>query len=541
MNSYVAAVAKLVLGTSLLSTVVIAQAQSSGFQPNAAAIRAHTRFLSDDLLEGRDTGSRGEALAAAYIGAQLDAFGLAPGGSDGTYYQAVPMMQAKAADHGRFTLITKAGVEQSLAFGEDYLPAASFTQPEQRISAALAFVGFGIVAPERRFDSYAAIDVRGKIVVVLSGAPGSFPSEERGYYSSATLKRQEAAKHGAVALITIYTPTAQRVRAFEHLVERWDDARATWVDASGIPFSRGVPQLAVLSLSGGRKLFDGAPVSFDNVMRAAESKEGKVRSFALPGSAALELRSSTTTSRGANVVGIVPGSDARLKNEYVVLSAHYDHLGVKAGAEGDAIYNGALDNAAGVAVLLEMARGFMQAGQQPRRSLLFVFVTGEERGLVGSDYFARNPTVARAGIVANLNVDMPVLTYDFTDVVSFGASHSSLGPVVTRVAQGMGIMSSPDPVPEQTVFIRSDHFSFVQQGIPAIMVATGFAGPGGAAYADFLEHRYHQLNDDSSQSLNYAAGAKYAALMYASTSAVANEEQQPSWNAGDFFGTRIKP
>lgn len=527
----------LMVLASLLACPATTRAAEAAFEPTPAAIRAHMRFLADDLLEGRAAGSKGEALAAAYIASQLEAFGLRPGGLDGTYFQSVPLAQARPGDAGSF-LLDSGNVQQTLLFGEDYVPLASFTADEQRVSAAVAFVGFGVVAPERRLDSYAGLDVRGKIVLALSGAPNTWPSEERAYYTSTLLKRQEAAKRGAAALIILYTPTQQRVRAFERVVEHWQQPEATWTDASGLPSSSGVPELAIVSLAGGRKLFAHAPSTFDDVMHAAERADGDMRGFMLPITATIGTRSIISSARGSNVIGILPGANLQLQGQYVVLSAHYDHLGVKAGAGADAIYNGALDNAAGVAVLLETARGLARAGSRPRRSILFAIVTAEEQGMAGSDYFARHPTVARDSLVANVNVDMPLLAYDFQDVVAFGATHSSLGPIVAQAATRMGIASSPDPVPEQAVFIRSDSFRFVQQGIPSVMVATGFAGPGRAAYEDFLQHRYHQPGDDLNQPLDYAAGAKLVALVQAITIAIADLQQPPRWNAGDFFSTR---
>lgn len=530
-------VSALSFGATTRAEEAAVKPEHAAFQHAPAAIRAHMRFLANDLLEGRAAGTKGEALAAAYIAAQFEAFGLMPGGAHGTYFQPVPLAQARATDPGSFTLKTKSA-EQRLLFGEDYVPLAGFRADEQRISAPVAFVGFGIVAPERRLDSYAGLDVRGKIVLALSGAPATLPSEERAYYTSTVLKRQEAAKRGAAALIIVYTPTQQRVRTFDHVVKQWDQPHATWTDSSGIPFSTGVPELAIVSLSGGRKLFAHAPVSFDDVMHAAEHGDGTMRGFLLPITTTIETRSTISSARSSNVIGIVPGADPQLQSQYVVLTAHYDHLGMRAAGDGDAIYNGALDNAAGVAVLLETARSLAQLEHRPRRSVLFAIVTAEEQGIVGSDYFARHPTVPRESIVADVNVDMPLLAYDFQDVIAFGAAHSSLGPIVTQAAARMGIVSSPDPVPEQAVFIRSDSFRFVQQGIPSVMLATGFAGPGRAAYEEFLRHRYHQPGDDLDQPLDYAAGAKFTALVHTITIAIADQQQPPRWNAGDFFGTR---
>jgi Zn-dependent M28 family amino/carboxypeptidase len=507
-------------------------------QPNPDAIRAHMRFLADDLLEGRGLGTRGEELAAAYIVAQFELMGLKPGGLDGSYYQSVPLVQAIASNEGSFSVSTRAGVE-GLLFGTDYIPLPGFTAAVRQLAAPVAFVGFGIVAPERKLDAYAGLDVHGKIVLALSGAPKNLPSEERAFYSSMQLKQEEAARHGASGVVILYTPTMEAVAPFARAARAWQEPRATWVDAAGEAFAPGSPLLAIVGLAGGRKLLANAPMSFDNVMRAADGQDGKVRSFTLPLTASIANHSRISPVRSANLLGVVPGSDDHMKNQYIVLSAHYDHLGIGAPVGADAIYNGALDNAAGVAVLLETARALLQPGQKPGRSVLFAIVTAEESGLVGSDYFARHPTVPRAAIVSDINVDMPLLTYDFVDVVAFGGPHSTLGPIVNESAAQIGVRSSPDPVPDEAVFIRSDHYRFVQQGIPAITIATGFDGPGRAAYEDYLEHRYHQPGDDLTQPIDYVAGAKLVRLLSATTLIIGAREQPPSWNQGDFFGTRF--
>ena len=268
-------------------------------------------------------------------------------------------------------------------------------------------------------------------------------------------------------------------------------------------------------------------------MKAVEA--GGAKGFVLPSTIDVTLNTETKDVESANVVGVIEGSDPKLKNDVIVLSAHLDHVGVTAPVKGDSINNGALDNASGVATTLEVARAFAE-GKPPRRTLIFLLNTAEEKGLIGSDYFARNPTTTRP-IVANVNLDMPVLTYDFTDVVAFGAERSTLGPAVRRAAARQGVTLSADPMPQEGLFTRSDHFRFVEQGVPSVFLMTGFANGGEEAFTSFLKEHYHKPSDDLTQPINYAAGAKFAAINYEITRELADADKTPSWNKGDFFGT----
>jgi Zn-dependent M28 family amino/carboxypeptidase len=240
-----------------------------------------------------------------------------------------------------------------------------------------------------------------------------------------------------------------------------------------------------------------------------------------------------------NVVGVLPGSDPKLKDEFVVLSAHLDHLGITPPVNGDQINNGALDNASGVATTLEVARLFRASGKAPKRSLLFLIDTAEEKGLIGAGYFAANPTVPKSAIAADVDLDMPILTYDFTDVVAFGADRSSIGPVVKKAAAGMKIGLSPDPMPDQGIFTRSDHFRFVEQGVPAVFLITGFANGGKEAFEGFMADHYHKPSDDLSLPIRYDAGAKFARLNYEIAKGLADSAIRPAWNKGDFFGEKF--
>lgn len=313
-----------------------------------------------------------------------------------------------------------------------------------------------------------------------------------------------------------------------------------WTDAAGKPWFPGgsTAPIATLGLAGGAKLFAGAPTSLDAVMAAAESPTPvAMPRFALPMRASVALQNRVGTGSSSNVAGMIEGSDPRLKGEIVVLSGHLDHEGVGAAQNGDTIYNGAMDNASGIATMLEVAHAFKHDGIRPKRSVMFLAVTAEEKGLVGADYFAQNPTVPKGSIVANVNLDMPILSYDFTDIIAFGADRSTIGGAVKRAADSLGLTVTPDPDPDQGIFTRSDHYRFVQQGVPSVFLKTGPANGGAAADKLFRTTRYHRPNDDLSQPIDYAAGAKFAAVNYAIAKELADVAERPRWNRGDFFGT----
>lgn len=541
-----------VAGVALLLTVQPALAASpakakpvatkaAGFTPSADAIKAHMAFLADDLLEGREAGTRGYDIAAKYVASQYALMHVKPAGDDGSYLQQVPLTAYRAANEGGVSYTGAGGKSGALVFGEDYLPSAQARQAETKITAPLVFVGYGIVAPERDRDDYAGLDVKGKIVVVLNGAPSGLQTEIRAHYSNTNVKRAEAARRGAVGVLTLPTASYEKRRPFARNVGNYQEWKMTWNDAQGAAYVRGAeaPGLASLSLKGGAKLFAGAPTSLDAVLAAAEAPDGAVKGFALPANVTVQLKTEIEKRQSSNVVGLIEGSDPTLKAQTVILSAHLDHLGIH-GKDADKINNGALDNASGVATLLEVARGFKEARTRPRRSIVLLVVTAEEKGLIGSEYFAHNPTVPMAGIAADVNLDMPILLYDFQDVVAFGADRSSIGPAVARAAGRVGIGLSPDPLPEEGLFTRSDHYRFVEQGVPSVFLMTGFKNGGEKGFKDFLATHYHKPNDDLNQPIDYQAGARFALVNYEIARELADAPARPTWNKGDFFGTLFR-
>lgn len=513
-----------------------------GIHPQA--LRAHIGFLADDLLEGRETGTRGYQLAANYVAAQFGALGLEPAGSDGSYFQPVPLRTFEAVGpECSFTLV-RDGRESALTFGQDFAMAGDPLRAETSVAAPVVFVGYGVSAPEAGYDDYAGVDVRGKIVVLMRGAPASLPHNQRAYYSSNRVKRKTAVAHGAVGLLGLMTPEAEKRISWERVVALISSGGMRWVDPAGTPHDvwpeiRGT---AVLRATAAEALFEGASASLATVL--ADVRAGKPHPLELPVQAKLRVVSRHGQLESPNVVALLPGSDPELRHEYVVYSAHLDHLGVGPPVEGDAIYNGATDNASGTAVLLETARAFARLRQRPRRSVLFLAVTAEEKGLLGSDYFVHFPTVPGAGLVANVNLDGALMLHPLHDVVGFGAEHSSLSQAVEQAAHQLGLELSPDPMPEQVLFVRSDQYSFVQRGVPAVFIVEGFKTgdperEGRALLMQWMETRYHKPQDDLSHALDFDAGAQFARVNFLIGYQVANQTPRPQWNAGDFFGEKF--
>ncbi len=517
----------------LLLLVSPAMAQTD---PSADHIKATMAFLASDALKGREAGSPEYDIAAKYVADQMKALGLKPMGDNGDYFQHVPLLAYRTADQGRLVLRDASGHAVPLTFGSDYLVRGNPLSAEVKLEASLVFVGYGIVAPEHARDDYAGLDVKGKIVVALSGAPKFLQTEERAYYANGRNKLAVAQAHGAVGFVALDTLTGEKLYPFANAVRQYQSWGMTWRKPDGRPFvAAQLPVLASVSVTGDAK-FLGKQT--DAVLAAAETPQGEVKGFSLPLSLRAELHSEIKPVESENIVGVLPGSDPVLKDEYVVLSAHLDHLGITPPVNGDAINNGALDNASGVATTLEVARLFHESGARPKRSVLFLVDTAEEKGLIGAEYFAHNPTVPLGAIAADVDLDMPILLYDFTDVTAFGADRSSIGPAVRRAAAGMNVALSPDPMPDEGVFTRSDHYRFVEQGVPAVFLTTGFANGGAAAWKDFLANHYHKPSDDLSQPIRYDAGAKFARLNYAVTRELA-DGPRPSWNAGDFFAGKF--
>lgn len=522
-----------------LSVAAAPAPSTQGADPAAAQrVRADVEFLANDLLQGRDTGSTGYDIGASYVASQFRAIGLAPGGTGGGWYEQVPFRRAVHADAPTASLIV-AGRTIALTPGNDIAVRPSLTQQARRIDAPLVFAGHGISDRRLGIDDYSGLDARGKIVVVMEGAPAGLDSEVSAHLNS--YKQVVAASKGAIGLIEI-AGTGSRPNF--SLLHYYDRPVVDWVDPTGKTKSQSTSLAlsAAISSDVASRLFGAAGKNFNQVLAAAQ-KPGTLRGFALPGRFTLDDRMDWKDFSSPEVIGVLPGSDPALKDQYVVLMGHLDHLGVRPDAKPgeDAIYNGALDNAAGVATMLEAAREFVASGKPPRRSVLFIANTGEEKGLRGADYFAAHPTVPENEIVSVVDLDMPLLLYPFTDVVAYGGDHSTLARMIAEAAGSMGVKVSPDPMPEQAIFVRSDHYRFVTRGIPGILLMTGYGNGGAAVWKDFLAHTYHKPNDDLSQRILWDQGARYAELNYRISRKLADADQRPMWYKGDYFGDAFAP
>ncbi|WP_374295326.1 M28 family peptidase [Sphingomonas sp.] len=527
---------------SLLALSAAASAQTAPAIPelpaDQAAMRAHVMFLASDAMKGREAGSPEYDIAAQYVASQFYAAGLKPAGDNGGYLQKVPLVSYKAADEGSFVWTPRGGQPVTLTFGEDFAPSPVPDRAETSLSAPVVFVGYGIDAPQYGQNDYKGADVRGKIVAFAPGTPAGLGGEERAFFGSAANKAALAAARGAVGAIQLVMPGAGgKARPFS--ARGYDRARVGWANPDGTVHSAtpGTPILGTLSAAGAAKLFGK---DWDAIAKAAAAEAPRYKPVTAKGALTVALKTSVTPMPSSNVIGMIPGSDPKLKDQVVVLSAHLDHIGVNEGGDGDRINNGALDNAIGIASLIEEAKRFKESGKPPRRSVMFLAVTAEEKGLVGSDYFANNPTVPLKSIVADVNLDMPILTYTFEDMIVFGAERSTLGPIVRKAVGALGLPLSPDPMPEEGIFVRSDHFRFVQKGIPSVFLWPGQKGPGAAAVKTFMSTNYHRPSDDLSLPIDWSQGPRFVGVNYAIAREIADGDARPVWNKGDYFGTLYK-
>jgi len=542
----------ILAGLVLVVSLAVAQSPSSDFPPDellqhitADGLRAHMALLSDDLLEGRGIGTRGYQLAANYVRAQFEQMGLRPAETSGSYFQNVRFRKIELQRDKSSVSVKNNGSIRTLTIEKDYVMAGDPLSTDARVEGQVVFVGYGVSAPEFGYDDYAGVDVRGKIVAAIYGAPPKLPSAPGAHFSSSEQKLRMAAEHGAIGFLSIWAGRTEQRTPFSEYVRFTRGPSYRWLDANGVP-NNAEPKIkggARISASTAVALFQGAPKSWKEALQAAENSQPQA--FPLTAHVSIHAVSSYSEVESPNVAAILPGSDPQLKNEYVVFTAHLDHLGIGDAVKGDSIYNGAADNASGTAALLEMARAFSELKTAPRRSLLFIAVTGEEEGLLGSDYYAHNPTVPISQIVANINMDEVSFLYDFKDIVPLGGEHSSLGAVADDVARHMGLIVSPDPLPEEVYFVRSDQYSFILQGVPALYIEEGLqtVNPdldGKKMQFDWETQRYHLPSDDMNQPFDFNATVKCTRVDLAVGYEVAQQVERPHWNAGDFFGKFVK-
>jgi hypothetical protein len=507
-------------------------------------IEAHLQFLADDARMGRMTGTPGYDEAAAYVAQQFADIGLEPGGDDG-WYQQVPMMARRIDVDSTKFVFHQDDVEKVQRWKEDFVMRGDAVRAETNITAEVVFVGFGIHAPEMNYSDYEGIDVAGRIVALFGGAPDTFPHNERAYYSSRLTKAEEAVARGAIGLVNLRSRTDQRRYTWKRLSENAGVRPGmSWINLSG-DVANFFPELeggATLNVPPAHELFSRAPISFEQALDAADA--GTPMSTPLGTEITLARKTDHETITSPNIIGILRGSDPELAGEYIVFTAHLDHVGTGVPINGDSIYNGMYDNAMGSSLLIETARAFAAMPEPPRRSIMFIALTAEERGLVGSDYFAHYPTVPSDSLIANVNLDMPLLLYPLADVIAFGSEHSSLEGVISEVVVEEGFTLSPDPIPEEVLFIRSDQYSFVKKGVPAVFLVPGFTStdPEVDPRAINREHRqthYHQPSDDLSRPIDWDSAVRFARANVRIGYAVAEGQERPTWNEGDFFGEKF--
>lgn len=524
-----------VFAFALLSSPALAASPSSSITPDA--VKAHVSFLADDLLEGRDTGSRGHEIAARYVATEFAGMGLKPAVKD-DWYQRVPMVEVKPNADAQFVLGGKAYEHR-----KDVIVSGGGPQGGARIEGKVVFGGFCIDRPEYGLTDLKNLNVKGKIVACLSGFPKGVPSDVGAHLNAE--KTKLLSQRGAIGLISLRTIERDKQTPWSRVLEFADNRSVRWTNADGGLFDAAPNILASATLdrAPADALFAGSKRSFAEILAEADKTGGKPKAFDTGKTAVIGRTSTLTPFTSPNVIGMLPGSDPALANEYVLMMGHLDHIGIKSGVtSGDAINNGAMDNASGIATMLEAARAMAASPDRPKRPVLFAAVTGEENGLLGADYLARFPVVPEgARVVAVVNLDMPILSYDFTDVVAFGAEHSTLGPIVAAATAKDGVTLSPDPMPEEGLFTRSDHYRFVQRGIPSVFLVTGHAGPGAKAFTDFLKTHYHRVSDDLAQPFNWAAASKFARINMLIATEIANAPEAPKWYSDSFFGKVFAP
>jgi Zn-dependent M28 family amino/carboxypeptidase len=525
--------------------LVLLIASAHGQDLSGARIRAHVKFLASDLLEGRGVGTRGGELATEYIASQLALSGAKPAGGNGTYFQRVSLVGVEP-QHGSKLEATSKGRVAEFHWLDDFVGNTLGQKTLDEFDVETVFVGHGITAPEFQWDDYNGMDVRGKIVVLFTNEPPSndpkfFGGKALTYYGRWSYKFEQAARKGALGCIIVHTDGTAGYG--------WDVVRNSWSkEDPQVKLAPGQRNLAIagwVSREAGEKLFGLAGKTVDEVLKAADTRGFKASALnlRLRGRIQTKVRSIET----ANVAALIPGTDPQLKNEAVIFSAHWDHLGIGQPVNGDSIYNGAMDNATGCGILLEIARAWGGLSHKPRRSALFLAVTAEESGLRGSEFYAAHPLIAPGKTALGLNFDEFYPYGRTNDVVVDGAERTTAYPLVEEVARRYRLQIKPDAHPEQGHFYRSDHFSFARVGIPAFTIKMGIdfagkpAGYGEKLFEEYNRKQYHQPSDEYKDSWDMGGMEQMAQFGYTLGLNVANTEMMPTWKKGDeFLGAREK-
>lgn len=533
-----------ILVALLVPSLLTAQGRSTPI--TAAEIDGHLRFLSSDLLEGRAPATRGGRLTAEYLATQLRAFGLRPG-LDTSYLQTVPI-DVVTADRSTIRLAASDKASANLRYPEDVVAWAGSAVTSSGASGELVFIGYGANAPEYQWNDFKSVDVRGKVLLILvndppatTAEPNLFGGRAMTYYGRWTYKFEEAERRGAAGALIIHTTEAAGY-PWHTVVGSWATGQRMLPRPNNSPSPLGVR--GWITDSAATTLLRQAGLDLAELRARASRRDFNP----VPTGISLDMsfRNSVEHLRSENVVGMVRGSDPALRDQYVTFSAHWDHFGIGPVVNGDSIYNGALDNGSGTADMLAIARA-AAAGPAPRRSLLFVFVTAEESGLLGSKYFAEHPTVPTERIIANLNVDGGNLLGRTRDLRVLGDTKSSLGPAIASFVRPRGMRLSPDEHPERGHFYRSDHFSFAKAGIPSVSIGEGtdFVGRarewGLQQNEDYTAHRYHQPSDEYRPDFDLSGAVQLSEIVLGFGRWLANAPGVPTWNADAEFRAARKP
>jgi len=507
---------------------------------DAEKIRATVKYLADDSLMGRGTGQKGGDMAADWIAAQFKSYGLLPAGDEGTYFQEVNFYGITTDPaQTRFAFVPKSGPEIVLKFADDFMAMDQTHAQKSEIDAPIVFVGYGINAPEYKWDDYKGVDLKGKVLLMLVNEPPSddmsfFKGRALTYYGRWTYKYEEAARRGAVGVMLVHKT--------EMASYGWEVVRNSWGGESSILRDDRDPKLKSagwIQLEAARKLAQAAGMDLNNLLRDANSPTFKPVELPVRLKETIVSRVRPFASR--NVVGKVKGSDAQAQQQAIMYTAHYDHLGIHANESGDNIYNGAADNATGCGILLELARVFAAAGEKPKRSVIFAAVTAEEQGLLGSKYLGQHPPVPAQNISLDLNYDDVQPLGEPQQLVVTGAERTSVYPLVEKVAKEFSLAIQPDDHPEAGHYYRSDHFSLARVGVPAFSVNEGalFKGHdlawGEEKQRDYVAHRYHQPSDEYRADMDFSADAKLAKFGLVLGWEAANQADLAGWQTGDEF------
>jgi hypothetical protein len=503
-------------------------------------IRGHVRFLASDLLEGRAPASRGDFLAQQYVQAQMEGMGLAPGAPDGTFLQKVPLVGITGKVPDRLS-VTKGGQKVDFAKMDDYVAFSGTQKPESNVDRAeIVFVGYGIVAPEFQWDDYKDVDVKGKVLLMMNNDPEDDPKlfggKTRLWYGRWDYKYSIAAQKGAVGAFLIHTQPSAGYP--------WQVVQSSWSrERFELPYE-GEPRVEIkgwLTEDASKKIASLGGQDLDRLRQAALKRD--FRPVPLGVDFSMRIENTVQTKDSANVIGKLPGTDPKLASEAVVYTAHHDHLGMKLDAKPgeDAIYNGALDNASGVATVLEIARGFTQVQPQPKRSILFLMVTAEEQGLLGSQYYSISPLYPLNKTLANINLDGVNQWGRTKDITVVGMGASDLDDYLKAAADEQGRVLRPDPEPEKGFYYRSDHFNFAKQGVPALDPDSGidYVGKdpewGKKKRDEYTEKDYHAPSDEVKPDWDFTGAVDDAQLFFAVGYRVANAEKFPEWKPGNEF------